>query len=584
MTKKDYPNEKIVMDYVESVLSGEKLAAVEVRQACQRFRDALEDDRFDYRPRDAEFVCKIIETTIVFDKGQDIEGNPLTNLPFRLQPFEKFHIYNLLSLYWAGTQRRRFTEAFIMVPRKNDKTRFSASLCFALGLLDRRSGSTIYITSAALRQSLESFNFLLYNIRHQGEEEHYRILDNNNEHSIFRQFDDGHFKIVALAANPDSQDSFNCNYAIADELHAYKRAKQYNIIREAMKSYTNKLMVGITTAGDDMNSFGYRRMRYGQKVLSGAVTADELYVFIAKAPEGENGEVDYTNPTVHEIANPSYGVIIRPWEIMKDAVEAQNDPQQRKDFLAKSLNVYTAALRAYFNLAEFQDSNERAEELLGIDPAWDRDRKITALARLPVQWYGGTDLSKLHDLTAAVLYGEHRGVDIVIPHAWFPVVEAHRKADEDNIPLFGWQDDGWLTMSNAPTVNYAEVVQWYKEMRSRGFRIKQVGHDRRFAKEYIMMMKTAGFTIADQRQYDWVKVQGFRRVESKAKNGELYYLGAEPFEYCLSNVRSVENLQEKMHYEKVDDTSRIDVFDAAVMAACQLMEQKEKAESIKRWL
>ncbi len=579
-----YANEKIVKEYVDQILSGKKVACEEVKQSCQRFKDALSDKRFEYRPKDAEFVIQIIETTIVFDKGQDIEGNPLTNKPFQLQPFEKFHIYNLLSLFWAGTKRRRFTEAFIMVPRKNDKTRFSASLCYALGLLDRKSGSTIYITSAALKQSLESFNFLLYNLRHQGEEGNYRILDNNNEHSIYREFADGSFKIVALAANPDSQDSFNCNYAIADELHAYKRAKQYNIIREAMKSYTNKLMIGITTAGDDMNSFGFRRMKYGQKVLSGAVTADELYVFIAKASEGENGEVDYTNPQVHEMANPSYGVIIRPWEIMKDAQEAQNDPQQRKDFLAKSLNVYTAATRAYFNLAEFQESNDACETELGINPMWPTDKKIAALQKLPINWFGGTDLSKMHDLTAAAIYGDYKGMDIVIPHCWFPIVQAAAKADEDSIPLFGWQDDGWLTMSNNPVVNFAEVVNWYDQMRKRGFKIKQVGHDRRFAKEYMVLMERAGFQISDQRQYDWVKVQGFRRIESKAKSKELYYLGAEPFEYCVANVRSVENLQEKMHYEKVDDNSRIDVFDAAVMAACQLMDEKERTESIKRWL
>ena len=34
-------------------------------------------------------------------------------------------------------------------------------------------------------------------------------------------------------------------------------------------------------------------------------------------------------------------------------------------------------------------------------------------------------------------------VDIVVPHAWFPRPQAQQKADEDNIPLFGWEDDGW---------------------------------------------------------------------------------------------------------------------------------------------
>ena len=40
-----------------------------------------------------------------------------------------------------------------------------------------------------------------------------------------------------------------------------------------------------------------------------------------------------------------------------------------------------------------------------------------------------------------------RSVDIIIPHAWFPIVAAHEKAEQDNIPLFGWMDEGWLVLS-----------------------------------------------------------------------------------------------------------------------------------------
>ena len=72
----------------------------------------------------------------------------------------------------------------------------------------------------------------------------------------------------------------------------------------------------------------------------------------------------------------------------------------------------------------------------------------------------------MHDLTAAALFGHYKGVDIIFSHAFFPVVEAARKADEDNIPLFGWRDDGWLTMCNTPTVNVGDIVNWFKEMRS----------------------------------------------------------------------------------------------------------------------
>ncbi len=249
-------------------------------------------------------------------------------------------------------------------------------------------------------------------------------------------------------------------------------------------------------------------------------------------------------------------------------MQALNDPQMRKEFLAKSLNLYTSALKAYFDIEEFRASDRKY--------TWTLDE----LAKLPIQWYGGADLSKLHDLTAACLYGNYNGVDIIIPHAFFPVAAAVRKADEDNIPLFGWRDDGWLTMSNDPTVNHADIVNWFIAMKKKGFKIASVGHDRKFCREYFIGMKKAGFKIVDQPQYYYRKSEGFRHIEQAAKNGLLYYLHAEPLEYCVSNVRAVEKTDDMVMYEKIQPTMRIDVFDAAVFACIRYLDQLEAAKEI----
>lgn len=573
----DLKNEHLreVKKYVKDIKTGKKVACKELKQIVGRFEDDLKNPKFDFKTKEANFVIGIIENLFEHIQGETLDGEPLAGKNLKLESWQKFIIYNLLGFYWKGTDNRRYQEAFIMIPRKNGKTSFSAALAFALGILDMKNNSQVYIVGAVIKQALQAFNFIVKNIKAWGEKDYFKILDNNNEHSIKREFSKGSLSIEALV----DRDSLNANYIIMDELHEYKNASKYDRMKKATRAYTNKLIIGITTAGDNMNSFCYNRLVYCQKVINKSektgkyeIEDDKQFVFITKADQDKDGSVDFTNPKIHEMASPNYGVSIRPEDIMSDAMKAQNDPQTRKEFLAKDLNVYTSSLKSYFNLETFRLSDKKY------------DWTLEELSQMDITWYGGADLSKMHDLTASSLVGCYEGVDIIITHAFFPITRAYIKADEDQIPLFGWQDDGNLTMTNTNVVNYSDVVDWFVKMRDMGFNIKQIGFDRKFADEFYLMMKAKDFKIVDEPQLYINKSKGFRRIERKALSGELYYLHSSAYEYCIDNVHGVEKTDDMIQYEKILPNLRIDLFDASVFAEVRLINDISNKKVWEDWM
>ena len=552
--------------YAQDMIDGKTIANKYRIKAAKRFLRVLDDPRYEFKPQPAQFVIQIIETTFVHIKG------PARGKPYLLEPWQKFCAANLAGVYYKGTNERLYKEAFIFLPRKNSKTFFASALAWALSLLEKDCYSVLYIIATKLDRALEAFNNIVENVRIMGEEKNFRILDNNSEHSCSRTFkknvkQTGAIKIQALAADAKRADGLNANIIILDEIHAYKSANEYYVYKQAMMAYVNKLLIGITTAGQNMNSFCCEQLYYCKSVLDETVEDEEYFIFICEADDPE----DYTNPVQHEMANPNYGVTIRPADIMNAAIQAQNNPAARSEFLNKSLNIYVNTLNTYFDIGEVKRSDEQYH--------WT----MKELAALPIEWYGGADLSKMWDLTGVCLYGRYGDVDICISHGFIPVTQAYAKANEDNIPVFWWKDMGWMTICNSETIEYEDVLRWFIKMRDAGFSIRWVGYDRRYSREFVLKMKKEGFKTRDQMQRYVEKTEAFREVEKKIKKQQFYYVNSKAFEYCIGNVKAVEDSDDFVRYEKIMPKQRIDLFDCGVIACKQLLIGEEKSNNAKEW-
>lgn len=566
-------------EYAQHVLTHQEEHCEENILAAERFFRDLENPAFEMDEDMVDFVIHFIENVIVHQQGDDMFAVSIRNKPLLLQPWQHFVVVNLFGFYYKGTNERRFKEALIMLARKNGKTSFTAAIALAYQVLDTDSGSKCYIVANSVKQAMEAFGFLRFNVE-RWNDKNIRIKDNNQEHSITANFgDEGSFFIQALANDESRLDSLNGNVIILDEAHTMRNSKKHGLMKKTMSAYRNSMLFVISTAGDIPTGFLANRLKYCQKVLKQLVTDDSFFIFICKANQSADGDVvDYLDENILKMANPSWGVTVSLKALKEEAEQAMNDPQTRNEFFNKTLNIFTNSMNAYFNPDEF----------IASDSCYDWS--LEELARLPIRWYGGADLSRLHDLTAAALYGVYhdgeKDVDICITHAFFPRINAQKKANDDGIPLFGWQSDGWLTMSNTPTVLYDDIVKWFISMRERGFKIQAVGMDRKFGREFLAKMKKAKFKMIDQPQLFYLKSEGFRRIEFKVKNKEFYYLHSDAYEYCVSNVRAIEKVDDAVQYEKLDGdggTARIDLFDASVFACIQALANLGKGGDVMRF-
>jgi phage terminase large subunit-like protein len=237
---------------------------------------------------------------------------------FKLEPWQHFIVANLFG-FVKPDGYRRYTRAYVEVPRKNGKSTFSNALMLYGLLADGEEGAQVYSAATKLDQAMMVFSESARVCKQvDWIAEGVNVYNSVNN----RRINYGNSFYRPLEWNPGKQDGLNTHFAVIDEYHAHSSDELYNVIRNSMGARLQPLLFVITTAGFNRESACYRHRQYCTQVLEGAINDDALFSVIYTLDDGD----DWMNPLNWAKANPNYGVSVQPDDMRALAVKAQAMP------------------------------------------------------------------------------------------------------------------------------------------------------------------------------------------------------------------------------------------------------------------
>lgn len=431
MKVSNYP--EIAEKYCKDVVSGKILAGNLVKLACKRHLDDLERSKskdFPYRfDKDkANKRCAFSE------KLHHVKGK-WAGQRLKLEPHQIFIQCAIWGWVKKKDGKRRYTKAYVCIPRKNGKSVDAATTGLYMLAADSEKGAEVYSGATSEKQALEVFRpaWQMANAN-EAFRDHFGIsLSGNpkNPTSIYRLSDMSRFE--PLIGKPGDGASPHC--AIIDEYHEHKTSDQYDTMDTGMGAREQPLIFVITTAGTDTSSPCYDMHLRAIKVLNGAIEDDSFFAIIY----GIDPEDDIKDFEVWKKANPNYGVSIMEDYLYRKYTETMTDTSKQNINQCKHLNRWMNAGVAWMNMMKWE-------------ACCDPTLKLEDFKGKPC--YAGLDLAKKIDVCALVLVFEfERGM--VMFSKYYMAEETIKLTGNEHFDK--WVKDGLITETPGGRTDFAYI-------------------------------------------------------------------------------------------------------------------------------
>ena len=440
---------------------------------------------------------------------------------------------------------RRYRTAYIEVPRKNGKSTIAAGIALYGLVGDGEPGAEVYLAAVDRDQAAIVFDV----VREMVRQDEWLSANLKVVPSLRRiDYPAAAARLRVIASDAAGSHGFNASLVVADEVHAWPSRELWDVLATSVGARRQPLLLGITTAGWEVNSLGGQLHDYAERVRDGVID-DPTFLPVLYGAERDD---DWTSPHVWRKSNPSLGVTVSEEYLAGECARARAVPAYESAFRRLHLCQWVNAETVW----------------LPVD-AWEDCAGDMTIAELESSLegrtcYAGLDLSATQDLTAfvAVFPADH-GYDVVA-RFWLPEQDIRKRSEKDRVPYDAWARAGLITLCPGNVVDYQIVREEIKAFADR-YNLGGIAYDRWAATQLVQELTADGIDMAPMSQGMASMAAPTKELLNLALGRRLRHARHPILRWQVDNLSVVEDAAGNVRPAKHKARGRIDGMVALIM-------------------
>ena len=477
--------------------------------------------KYYFDNRAAESAVRYIETHIRHVKGE-LAGHPL-----KLEEWQKKQIIEpLFGWKHIETGLRKFTSAYVEIPKKSGKSFLAASIAAIFLDIEPEGGSEIVGVAWGRKQAGLVFEatkeVIKKSPRLKSKCKIYRNSITAPDHL------GGTKTYQILSKEAGGEDGINPQLAIIDELHVHKNNEVLEMVEKSQGARLQPLSFVITTAGSDLYGIGFERHEYAINVAKGIITDESMLVCVYGADPNDD---PYDEQTWIK-ANPNYNISIGKRAYEKEAAKARVSAASLNSFKRYYLNIWTASQDGWINDDVFVKSSSYENEVsLG---------QISQIDFKGCNAYAGLDLSSRSDITAFSLIIPKNGIYYSLNWFFLPEDKGSKSADEGSIKYREWVKNGYIIETPGNVVDYEYIVNYLYDI-CKQYNVIQMAYDPYNSNHVIPKMIEQGIkTEFMEFRQGFISMNApTKEIQAAIESGKLEHFNNPVLRWMVSNSEVV---------------------------------------------